>query len=150
MTEYDIVAEWLQIAYDDYDSAKYLFNRPYRKALEIICFHCQQSVEKSLKAFLCAHDVALSRTHDTGILNHQCTEIENTFTKYQKICEELTIFATETRYPVRIEVDSATTERLLQQALEIYNFVISFVKPRTENEGSFSNDNAAQDVTTED
>ena len=52
MTEYDIVTEWLQIAYDDYDSAKYLFDRPSRKPLEIICYHCQQSVEKSLKAFL--------------------------------------------------------------------------------------------------
>ena len=28
MNEHDIVAEWIQIAYDDYDSAKYLFERP--------------------------------------------------------------------------------------------------------------------------
>ena len=53
MSEHDIVAEWLLASYDDYDSAKYLFDRPHKKALEIICYHCQQTVEKSLKAFLC-------------------------------------------------------------------------------------------------
>ena len=48
----DIVSEWLQAAFDDYDSAKYLFDRPNKKALEIICYHCQQSAEKCLKGLL--------------------------------------------------------------------------------------------------
>ena len=131
MSDHDIVSEWLQAAYDDYDSAKYLFDRPHKKALEIICYHCQQTTEKSLKAFLCANDIVIMKTHDTGILYQQCVEIESTFLKFQKICEEFTIYATETRYPIRIEVDEATTERLLNQALEIYNFVNEIVKPET-------------------
>jgi HEPN domain-containing protein len=47
------IAEWLKIAYDDFDSALHLFNTKHPKPLEIICYHCQQSVEKALKAFLC-------------------------------------------------------------------------------------------------
>ena len=131
MSEHDIASEWLEIAYDDYDSAKYLFDRPLRKPLEIICYHCQQSVEKSLKAFLCANNAVITKTHDTGFLNLRCAEIDNAFSKFQKVCEELTIFATETRYPIRIEVDDATAGRLLQKALEIYNFVMSLVKPQS-------------------
>ena len=71
MYEHDIVAEWLQVAYDDYDTALYLAQKPHRKPLEIICYHCQQSVEKSLKAFLCASGVEIPRTHE----NRCCLQI---------------------------------------------------------------------------
>jgi len=36
MSEHDIVLEWLQIAYDDYDAALYLFENKLPKPLEII------------------------------------------------------------------------------------------------------------------
>ena len=71
-------------------------------------------------AFLCANNAVIPKTHDTGFLNRQCAEFDIKFVEHQRICEELTIFATETRYPIRIEVDIDTTERLLQQALKIH------------------------------
>ena len=47
----DLVREWLQKARQDLDSAKFLSGmKPLPK--EIIGFHCQQAVEKCLKAFL--------------------------------------------------------------------------------------------------
>ena len=138
MSEHDIVSEWLQTAFDDIDCAKYLFDRPHKKALEIICYHCQQSAEKSLKAFLCANDVTITKTHDTGILYQQCVDIDSSFSKFQKICEEFTIYATETRYPIRIEVDEATTERLLNQAFEIYSFVSELIKPEADSLNLFT------------
>ena len=133
-TEYDIVAEWLQIAYDDYDSAFYLFQKPNRKPLEIICYHCQQSVEKSLKAYLCANGVEIPKTHDTGMLCRRCTEFNNAFSEFLELCEEVTVYATETRYPIRIEIDEAGAKRNLHQALKIYNFVTSIIKTRTDEE----------------
>jgi len=57
MSEIDIVNEWLQVAYDDYDSAKFLYENKNPKPLEIICYHSQQSAEKSLKAYLCVNDI---------------------------------------------------------------------------------------------
>ena len=66
MSEIDITNEWLQIAYDDYDSARFLFDNKLPKPLEIICYHCQQSAEKSLKAFLCANDVVIPKTHEVA------------------------------------------------------------------------------------
>jgi HEPN domain-containing protein len=124
----DIVSEWLQIAYDDYDSALYLFQKPHRKPIEIICYHCQQSVEKSLKAFLCAKEIAIPKTHDTGYLCQKCAEIDNAFLGYLKPCEELATYATETRYPVRIEIDEVTVKYNLQQAWTVYNFVTGIIK----------------------
>ena len=132
MSDHDIVAEWIQVAYDDYDTAKYLFDRPQRKPLEIICYHCQQSAEKSLKAVLCAHGIDIPRTHDTGILNIQCTKIDSAFSQFQRLCEELAIYATETRYPIRIEVNEDLVNRILQQVFEIYSFVVALIKPYLE------------------
>jgi len=128
MKEHDIVEEWLQIAYEDYDSAKFLFDNKHPKPLEIICYHCQQSAEKSLKGFLCANDIVVAKTHETGVLCNQCIAINEAFTKFLRTCEELPIYATETRYPIRIEVDQATAERLLQETLEIYKFVSELIK----------------------
>jgi len=35
-------------------------------------FHCQQAVEKAMKAFLTWHDVPFRKTHDLGVLGTQC------------------------------------------------------------------------------
>ncbi len=48
MNNLDIAQEWFDIAEMDISSAKYLQNmQPIPR--EIICYHCQQSVEKYLK-----------------------------------------------------------------------------------------------------
>jgi len=123
MSEHDIVAEWLKIAQDDYDSALHLFNTRCPKPLEIICYHCQQAVEKSLKAYLCASDVDIPKTHDTGLLCDMCTELDGGFAKLKNACEDMAMFATHTRYPIRIEIEEQDTEQALKQADEIYNYV---------------------------
>lgn len=44
------VKEWLEFAKMDLDAAKHLNDTFYPKPLQIICYHCQQSAEKALKA----------------------------------------------------------------------------------------------------
>ena len=46
-----LVQEWLDHSRKDLDSAEFL-TRMMPEPLEIICFHCQQSVEKAMKAYL--------------------------------------------------------------------------------------------------
>jgi HEPN domain-containing protein len=59
----DPVGEWIELANQDEASARYLFGmRPL--PLEVICFHCQQAVEKTLKAVLAKHRLDIPRTHD--------------------------------------------------------------------------------------
>ena len=117
------VAAWLQIAYDDYDSALFLFENKHPKPLEIICYHCQQAVEKSLKAFLCANDMEIQKTHDAGLLCQRCAELDNRFMNFLELCDEMVVYATHTRYPVRIEIEEYNASKALQQALAIYNFI---------------------------
>jgi HEPN domain-containing protein len=131
MSKHDIVQEWLQIAYDDYDAAQYLFGHKYPQPLEIICYHCQQSVEKSLKAYLCFQGIEVPKTHEVGLLCHRSAEFDNAFEVLFDACEELEIYATGTRYPNRIEVEGHNAEEALRQALEIYNFVFERIQPMT-------------------
>ncbi len=128
MNESKIVNEWLQIAYDDYDSARYLFEHKHPKPLEIICYHCQQSVEKSLKAYLCAKNSEVKRTHEIGLLCRYCMYLDYTFSDFADTCEELEVYATRTRYPSRIEVEEQDAASALQQALMIFDFVSRKIK----------------------
>ena len=41
-----------------------------------IAFHCQQAVEKSLKAFLSWHDIAFRKTHDLIELGQACVGVQ--------------------------------------------------------------------------
>lgn len=55
----------------DLESAKYL-TRMKPDPFEIICYHCQQSVEKSLKAVLILKGIRPPRVHDLDELISQC------------------------------------------------------------------------------
>ena len=133
MSERDIVNEWLQIAYTDYDTALYLFKHKLPKPLEIICYHCQQSVEKSLKAYLCANGIDVPRTHETGLLCHRCFDFDQSFRNFFDYCEELEIYATGTRYPHQIEIDDINAEKALWQSKEIYGFVSERIRQIYDN-----------------
>ena len=44
-----------------------------------VCFHCQQAVEKFLKAFLIANEVEIKKTHNIEFLLSVCGEIDSNF-----------------------------------------------------------------------
>ncbi|MCL2752432.1 MAG: HEPN domain-containing protein [Firmicutes bacterium] len=125
MSKHDLVKEWLQIARKDFESAQHLFNTMHPKPLEIVCYHCQQSAEKSLKAYLCAQDIDVPKTHEVALLCRLCEEYDNEFSKLLESCERLEIYATSTRYPSIMEIEEHNADKALQQALTIHDFVLS-------------------------
>jgi HEPN domain-containing protein len=67
---------------------------------DIICFHCQQCVEKYLKAYLCKQNTEFRKTHNIAELLTLCKEIEPEFSQLDELeISQLTIYATELRYP---------------------------------------------------
>ena len=44
----ELVKDWYEFAVMDFNAAKHLWNIMHPKPLEIICYHCQQAVEKIL------------------------------------------------------------------------------------------------------
>jgi len=58
-----LVNEWIRKAEEDYSVAKGLLRRK-RLPVNAICFHCQQAVEKLLKALLQKKRIHFGRVHD--------------------------------------------------------------------------------------
>ncbi|MCJ7795252.1 MAG: HEPN domain-containing protein [Thermoleophilia bacterium] len=64
-----------------------------------VVFHCQQAVEKAMKAFLTWHDVPFRKTHDLGVLGGQCAEIDGSLTDIMRRAAPMTEYAWKFRYP---------------------------------------------------
>lgn len=68
-------------------------------AYDTACFHCQQCVEKYLKGFLAIHGVEIPRTHHLETLLQLLASIEPSFSQLAILCDVLTGYAVESRYP---------------------------------------------------
>jgi len=64
---------------------------------EAVCFHCQQAVEKYLKAYLAARNVEFKKTHNLEFLQELCTKVDPEFGALNM--GNLTFYAIEVRYP---------------------------------------------------
>lgn len=67
--------------------------------LEDAMFHCQQAAEKSLKAFLCFHNIPFRKTHNLEELGEECLRIDRSLLEPIDEAVPLTEFAWSYRYP---------------------------------------------------
>jgi len=89
---------WLTKASDDLRAADHQMSAA-PPLLEDAAFHCQQTVEKCLKAFLGWHDRPFRKTHDLIELGRQCLEIDPTLADLLAEAAPLTEYASMFRYP---------------------------------------------------
>jgi HEPN domain-containing protein len=66
---------------------------------EIAAMHIQQTVEKYLKGFLLAKGWELKKTHDLPQLLDEAVKHAPELEKFRSLCEEITVFYFEARYP---------------------------------------------------
>lgn len=66
---------------------------------DTVCFHCQQVVEKYLKAFLVCHQVYFTKTHKIIDLLELCNSIDSSFKDELEDSDNLTDYAVQIRYP---------------------------------------------------
>src|SRR5881396_1041996 len=62
------------------------------------CFHCQQCVEKYLKARLLEAGIGFPRTHDLLQLLNACLPVEPLWSAYSKAVDGMTDYAVDFRY----------------------------------------------------
>ena len=94
-------AEWYAKARMDIATARFMQN--YQPIpIEIICYHCQQAGEKILKGLLTAKDKEVPYTHRLDVILTQLNE--PALNHLSEACDELSAFATITRYPSAIEL----------------------------------------------
>ena len=61
------------------------------------CFHCQQAVEKFLKAYLIANGIDFKKTHNIEYLLSECADLDKDFVEINP--KELSEFGVDARYP---------------------------------------------------
>ena len=91
-------------------------------ATSAVCFHCQQVVEKYLKAFLIANGVEIKKTHNIEFLLAECEEFDPDFSSIDP--KDLNDFGVEVRYPG--DIYSPSTEETLEHkqiALDVKELV---------------------------
>ena len=93
----EIVHEWIEKADKDLLSAKILIKEV---GLENqVGFHCQQAIEKWLKAYLISKNGEPRKIHDLFALVLECEKYDPNFEQLEPIIEGITDFAVEFRYP---------------------------------------------------
>ena len=93
--------------------------------IEDALFHCQQAVEKALKAFLTWRDTPFPKTQDLDELGQMCIELDNGLESFLKPAAYLTVFAWEFRYPGEPEVPPrAEALKAKDLALHVYDAIL--------------------------
>jgi HEPN domain-containing protein len=112
------VKSWYYYADKDMLVVSELMHRP--DLTGAVAFHCQQAIEKYIKAFMVANDIPIIKTHELVNLNEIIKEIKD-FGFDEDLLESLSQLYIEDRYPGQIGL-LPTGEPTLEQAKNFYRF----------------------------
>lgn len=121
------IRKWLIKSQHDLGSARRLMEgeEPY---LDTAVYHCQQAVEKALKAFLTYHDTVFEKSHDLTELLEVCVSIEPALESWRRVAEELTPYAVQFRYPTDVlEPEWNEAQDALKHAQSFTDFILGLL-----------------------
>ena len=97
-TSPDAVGQWLARAHSDWQTVEVLLSDP-RSPAETICYHCQQHVEKLLKALLTRLGIEAPRTHELRRLIDLASPHAPALEALSDASDLLSFHAVASRYP---------------------------------------------------
>ena len=130
----ELVRQWLDKAAADFDAAKQLSTQGGRFR-EIVAFHCQQAVEKYLKALLVRRQIEFPKTHDIAKLLDRVATVDAGIAESLRDADALTPFGVETRYPSDApEVPPGGEVETIDMARVVRNAVMISLQPYLDKE----------------
>ncbi|MGH7792379.1 MAG: HEPN domain-containing protein [Thermodesulfobacteriota bacterium] len=122
MDEY--VKGWITKAKRDLKVAEHELGLPKEDIItDAVCFHCQQAVEKFLKAYLASKNLDFGKTHNLEYLIELCFKNDPEFKSI--VLGNLSFYAVEIRYPDEFYTPSLNeAEESFQIAIDVKNFVL--------------------------
>jgi len=94
----EYIKKWLLKANEDIAVIERLLEFEPEQYTSAICFHCQQAVEKFLKAVLIKNDIDFPKTHDLDYLLDECRKIDSKLYKNIDL-KSLSDYGVSIRYP---------------------------------------------------
>jgi HEPN domain-containing protein len=118
--------EWYDMAVMDLGVAKHLDATYYPKPIEIICYHCQQSAEKAVKALIVSYGAegGMPKLHDISFLLDQIKKKVSIEEKYYDYADTLTPYGVSIRYPNELFLE----ERHAKEAIRFADEILTWVK----------------------
>ncbi len=122
MTDSRSHEEWIRVAKKDLRGAKILHEA--KGVDDLVAFHCQQAVEKYLKAFLIKKTGVLHRGHYLMGLLKKCYEIDEKFKELIIQITFLNSYYIETRYPAEegLNVDEEDAQKCIEYASQVLEY----------------------------
>lgn len=127
MQNKEIIHEWMKFADMDFQTAIYLYENMYPRPLEIICYHCQQSIEKLLKGVLISKGVNIKKTHDLGLLAEMLQAYMDIDEEFLEICDDLTPYGVTIRYPQEIMIEGHHVKKALEETKKLFFWLKSLL-----------------------
>lgn len=125
------VQKWIRRAQMDFDSAAKLMKTRFKPPIEVVCYLCQQSAEKILKAYTIAKMSTRTASHKLEDLLDECVPYSIEFNVLRNSCLNLSPYATLARYPSIIE----PTEQHMKQALKDASKILDVTKSELKKAG---------------
>lgn len=115
----DYIEKWIIKAVNDLKVAEHELRQSEDEIItDAVCFHCQQAVEKLLKAYLVSKNTDFGKTHNLEFLLESCLKIDPDFKDMD--VGNLSFFAVEIRYPDEFYMPSVA------EAKECFNIASKF------------------------
>jgi len=119
----DEIRAWYNKAEQDLEAGRRLLMGPV-PLCDAASFHCQQAVEKILKAFLTWKDEPFAKTHSLIALVATCLPFDPDFDQLRQAAVTLTPYAVTFRYPGDMdELTTAEAQTAFVLAKHIWDFV---------------------------
>ena len=118
----EYVYDWFRFANQDLASAEHLLSL-HPQPLEVICYLCEQAVEKYLKGFLifCGSQQP-PKTHELDRLCELCVVHDDRFSEIMKVCLVLTDYGVQPRYPHEMYIEERHAHKALEYARQVKVF----------------------------
>ena len=126
--------QWLISAETDFSVARHLFDTYYPKPIEIICYHCQQSAEKAIKAVILSLKTndGIPKKHDLSFLLQQIKNRVSIPELLFDYADTLTPYGVSVRYPNELNLTERHAASALQQGEQILLWAKGIVSKQAE------------------
>lgn len=127
MSNAEAVQQWIDKALND-NRAIEILNRDDEPPIDAICFHCQQYIEKLIKAIITKLGQEIPKTHDIRKLAEMVDNDIPELTEQIDLADRLTIYGVETRYPARfIVITREKANQAIKIAEEVGNLLLKYL-----------------------
>lgn len=126
MSGSSLVIAWIAKANRDIGTAVTILEHE-PEYTDIVCYHCQQAVEKYLKAYLTYLYIDFRKSHDLTYLLDLLSEQESFPDEFYDYAQELEGYAVEVRYPGGLDM---LTSREARESIDIARKFKAFIEDK--------------------